>query len=198
MRDAFYEESVSSLRKEQESRRYTILRVVSIITYVIGGFLLFFSLYVVPDIVEKTSGLGLALSLVQWFLPIVFFIGTGIFFTRFKRRYNVSYDYIFVEDELRVSKVFNGKKRKFLFKLKADSILKLGLCERDSYERTLAGQNRKPIYLTPNRDEAAEGKIFIYLVYSDVAGKDVYVLECREMLLEYLVMAAGKNKLELQ
>ena len=44
----------------------------------------------------------------------------------------------------------------------------------------------------------AEGKIFIYLLYSSSIEKRVYVLECRKELLEYLVFAAGRNKFERQ
>ena len=58
-------------------------------------------------------------------------------------------------------------------------------------------QGKKAVPLTPN-NEPAEGKIFIYLLYSSSIEKRVYVLECRKELLEYLVFAAGRNKFERQ
>ena len=77
---------------------------------------------------------------------------------------------------------------------KADQILQIGYVDSASFERTIAGiQGKKAIPLTPNR-EPAEGKMFIYLLYTSSVGKKVYVLECRQELLEYLVFAAGRNK----
>ena len=106
----------------------------------------------------------------------------------------MSYDYTFVQDELRVTRVFNGKTRKHLLTMKADQMLMIGYADTDSYERLIAGQrNKKPTYLTPN-GEPAEGKIFIYIHYSTSIGKTLYVLECRKEMLEYVVFAAGRNK----
>ena len=74
--------------------------------------------------------------------------------------------------------------------------VKIGYVESASFDRTIAGmQGKKPVLLTPNR-EPAEGKMFIYLLYSSSVEKKVYVLECRKELLEYLVFAAGRNKFE--
>ena len=108
----------------------------------------------------------------------------------------MSYDYTFVEDELRVTKVFNGKSRKHIRTFKAEQILKIGYVDSASFERTIAGlQGKKAIPLTPNQ-EPAEGKIFIYILYSTSVEKKVYVLECRKELLEYLVFATGRSKFE--
>ncbi len=199
MRDAFYEESAISKNSASETKKYTVFRIVSYVFFALTGISLLLFFYLLPMILAETSGAGRTFSIIQWVLPAVTFLASAIVFMRMKFRYNLSFDYTFVEDELRISKVFNGKKRKYLFKMKSDTVLKIGLCERESFERTLAGHPNKPIYLTPNRyEEPAEGKMFVYVVHSDPACKNIYILECREMLLEHLVQAVGRNKLELQ
>ena len=198
MRDAFYEESASSQRATAEIRKYMIFHVIGIICIVIAVIHAFFSVAFVPAIIsESKETITLVLGLVQWFSPFLFLVGLAILCWWWKKRYNVSYDYVFVEDELRISKVLNGKKRKFLTKITAEEILKLGFCANDSFERTISGQERYVKYMTPNK-EPSEGKMFIYVVRSGSMGKTIYVLECREQLLGYLVKAAGRNKLELR
>ena len=75
-------------------------------------------------------------------------------------------------------------------------MLKIGYADKDSFQRTLEGiRNKKAVYFTPNK-EPAEGKMFIYILYSTSIEKTLYVLECRQQLLEFIVMAAGINKFE--
>ena len=77
-------------------------------------------------------------------------------------------------------------------------MLKIGYVERDSFRRTLEGvRDKKAVYLTPNR-EPAEGKMFIYILYSSSIEKTLYVMECRQQMLEYIVLAAGRSKFETQ
>lgn len=198
MRDAFYEESASSQHAAAESKKYMVFHVTGIICIVAAAIHAFFSITFVPAIIgEAEDTLTRVLSLVQWFAPFLLLVGGWLLAWWWKKRYNVSYDYVFVEDELRISKVFNGKKRKFLVKLTADSILKLGLCDNDSYERTISGREKSVCRMTPNKTPS-EGKMFIYVVNSGAIDKTVYVLECREQLLGHLVQAAGRNKLELK
>lgn len=196
MREAFYEESAISVRSDAEAKKYTAMNVFAIIFFVLAGLWAFLSLNAAPASLLEQKGAALAIALIQLIAPFLFLIASGIAFLKLKKRYNVSFDYTFVEDELRVSKVFNGKKRKFLIALKAEQMLKIGYCENDSFERTTANMGKKSvIFCTPNA-EPAEGKKFIYILYPASAEKCVYVLECRTMLLEYVVRAAGRNKFE--
>ncbi|MBO5046145.1 MAG: hypothetical protein J6C93_04665 [Clostridia bacterium] len=196
MKEAFYEESANARKGATEAKKYTVLHVIGVICFVVAVMHGLFSFTYVPMIINETSGVGLALSLVWWFGLLAMFVFLGFIMFRWKRKYNLSYDYIFVEDELRISKVFNGKKRKHLITIKADQILRMGKCESDAYERTRAGIEKKPIFCTSNV-EPAEDKMFIYIVVSNSVGKSIYVLECRLTMLEFLVRAAGRNKLEL-
>lgn len=200
MKDAFYEESATSLRSKAEGKKYAVLHVTSMICCVLAAIHAFFSITYVPSIFNECQEKGLsvgatAFQLVQWFMPLVLLVGLFFLFWWWKKRYNLSYDYTFVEDELRVSKVFNGKRRKFVVTLKADQMLKIGKCENESFERTLSGNEKKIKYLTPNR-EPAEEKSMIYILYSSSIEKSVYVIECRKQLLENIVLAAGRNKWE--
>ena len=197
-RSAFYEESAISTRERKEKRVYMVFHVASIVVLVIAGFLVLFSLTSVPAILSDTEldAAGKAISVVLWLLPILSLVGFFFLFRYIKRRNNLSFDYTFVEDELRVTKVFNGKSRKHLHTFKAEQILKIGYVDSASFDRTVAGlHGKKAIPLTPN-EEPADGKMFIYLVYAFSSDKQVYVLECRKELLEYLVFAAGRNKFE--
>lgn len=197
-RSAFYEESAISTRERKERRNYLVFHIASIVVLVLAGILVFLSLTTIPSILadEALSGVQKAISIVVWLMPILSLVGFFFLFRFIKRRNNVSYDYTFVEDELRVTKVFNGKSRKHIRTFKAEQILKIGYVDSASFERTIAGlQGKKAIPLTPNQ-EPAEGKIFIYILYSTSVEKKVYVLECRKELLEYLVFATGRSKFE--
>ena len=193
-RSALYEESAVCADMRHEQRMYKVFHITSIVCLAIVAFFVFFSLSFIPGMISKKAWL----SLILWVVPMLLFVGFFFLFWKLKRRYNVSYDYTFVEDELRITKVFNGKSRKYLVTLKADQMLQIGYEGSSSYERLEAGlHGKKPKYMTPNR-EPAEGKIFIYIHYSSAIEKTLYILECRKEMLEYLVFAAGRNKFQPQ
>ena len=202
-RAAFYEESAVSVNARSEARAANALHIVSIVCLVLAGIIVFLSLTIVPNWIGMylegdVSLAWLIVQLVVWASPVLALVGLFVLFRFLKRRKNVSYDYTFVEDEVRVVKVLNGRVRKPLATLHADMILKVGYEEKDSFRRTLDGlRDKRAIYLTPNR-EPAEGKMFIYLFYSAPVEKKLYVLECRQQLLEFIVMAAGITKFERQ
>ncbi len=200
-RELFYEESAVSAKSRSESKIYMAFHIVSIVFLIIVCIQIFFSFSYVGSQVDlyqngEMTQIQFIISLAQWFVFIAACFAVSLIFFFLKRRFNVSYDYTFVEDELRVSKVFNGKKRKFFKKFEVEHIMKIGWAENDSFERTRAGMSKKNIVmLTPNK-EPCEGKEFYYLLYSSSMEKTLYILEARQEMLEYLVRAAGVNKLE--
>ncbi len=197
-RDRLYEESAISLRSEKESKYYTLFKVIAIVIFVIGGFQLFMSFPYIQNTVTNAelTTMEKVMFCIMWFALTAAILLIGLFFFLLKNRFNISYDYSFVEDEIRFTKVFNGKKRKFLTTVTMDNVLKIGYCDKPSYEATLRGLGgKKPKILTPNKDPE-DGKMFIYLLVSTSLEKRVYVLECRQKLLEYLVLGAGRTKLE--
>ena len=193
----FYEESAGSARQKKEAKMFQVFHIAGIIFFVFAAFGVFLSFLFVPSMIDQAQkeDINPTLSILIWCLWIVSIGAIGVVFWILKKRFNISYDYVFVEDELRISKVFNGKRRKFIITLKADQILKIGLCENDSFERTVSGNQKKVRYMTPNR-EPSEDKSMVYVLYSSSIEKSVYVIECRKQLLEYLVLAAGRNKWE--
>lgn len=204
MREGLYEESATPARGVTEAKWYTAFRVIAIIAFVVAALMVAFAFNYVPIVLagtvdEETGQVYTAARvfyIAAYFVFVALMAGTGALFWKFKNRYNVSYDYIFVEDELRVSRVFNGVRRKFYKRFNADMILKMGKCANDSFHQVTAGMGKKQIiYLTSNR-EPAEGKEFFYMLYSSTTEKSVYILECKTQLIEYVVRAAGRNKWE--
>ena len=197
-RTTFYEESATSVNAQTEARIAKAYNIASIIALSIAALIVFLSLTYIPSMFMMYEGVALVLNLIVFFAPILALIGLFFLFRHLKRKKNISYDYTFVEDEVRITKVFNGKSRKFQHTLSAAQMLKIGYVDKDSFRRTLEGvRNKKAVYLTPNK-EPAEGKIFIYILYSSSIEKTLYVLECRQQMLEYIVLAAGINKFERQ
>ena len=198
-RDGFYEESAISARSDTESKLYNVFRITGIIFMVFG--VVFGLIFSFPQIVsvlgdEELTNIGKIIYIVEWFLMLVFIVGIGVIFWFVKNRFNISYDYTFVEDELRITKVFGGRRRKFITTLKADRILQIGWVDSDAYDRALHGlSGKKPKLCTPNK-EPLEGKEWIYVITSSSIEKSMYIIECRRQLLENLVFAAGRNKLE--
>lgn len=197
MRDMLYEESATSNREAAEAKFYMLYLVLSVVCFAIGGIVLFFATSFIRGIAidDELSTLEKALNIGVLVFVVVALLGCGTIFWFIKKRFNVSYDYTFVEDELRVTKVFNGRSRKPFTTIRADFIYKIGWCEKPSYRDVLRGIEGKPKFLTPNKTPA-EDKEFIYVLVGGTLGKTVYVLECRRALLEYLVQSAGIDKLE--
>ncbi len=197
-RDKLYEESAVSTRSKSESKIYTTFFVVAMIFFVIAAILLFFSFNDIVGVVnnEKATTLDKALFIVMRIGLVLALALIGLLFFLLKNRFNVSYDYIYVDDEVRFTKVFNGRRRKYIATVTMDNLLRIGYCEKPSYQNALRElRGKKPKILTPNKTPA-EDKMMIYLLANTSLERRVYVLECRKEMLEYLVLAAGINKLE--
>lgn len=193
-RDALYEESAQPVDSKKQKRWYTTFQVIFILFVIFTVIHAFLCVLTLPTVIATLKGAALAYSLIMWLLPLVLLGLTAFLFFRIRLRFNQSFDYLFVQDELRITKVFNGKKRKHIITLEADHVLQIGYCEGTTFERTYAGLGgKKPRFMTPNR-EPAEGKEFIHILYSSSMGKTLYILECRKEMLEYLVPVVGRNK----
>ncbi len=197
LKDMLYEESASCNRAGAESRLYTVFLVLSIICFSIAGVTAFFATSVIRGFFLDKSlpMLGKIMYTAIWVVFIAVFVASGVVAWFLKKRFNLSYDYSFVEDELRVTKVYNGRSKKYLTTISCASILRIGRCEKPSFQDVLRGIQGKPHYLTPNKTPAEE-KEFIYLLVSSQLGRTLYVIECRQAMLEYLVQSAGVNKFE--
>ncbi len=202
-KERLYEESAISNRSRTEEKFSLFYKILAIACFAVALFIASFAFGYVPEVLHTTVAddgtvnvTARVFYLLTYFAVIVLVFGMGWIFWVIKNRFNVSYDYTFVEDELRINKVYNGKKRKYITTVKADRILQLGWVDSDAYRRAVQGLGgHKPKRFTPNKTPA-EDKEFYYILVSSSIEKSIYIVEARQMLLEYLVLAAGKTKLE--
>lgn len=209
--DVLYEESAVNAKAVKDAKKY---KVVNLISWVVMGIalicaLLFFTWCLPNFLVSPNSPPPENVSAEEWkqqilggrsvgIFVILQFVFLGLlwfFLFSLKKRINVSYDYTFVSGELRIAKVFNINKRKFLYKIQSEEILQLGDVENDSYDRLTNDPATKRILLTPN-GEPAEGKFFMYILTGESSGKKLYILECREELLVNMLRFVKRGTLE--
>ncbi len=180
--DVFYEESSQAHDSKKDTKKHLIVSIISYVFLALGcmGILLIFNFPM------------------DLLLPLIFFtiwmFATWFLLSRFKRNFNVSYDYCFVSGELRISKVFNVNKRKLVARIDAEDMIQLGDVENPSYERFSNDPTVKTVFCTSN-NSAAEGKFFMYIL-AEYNGRKLFVLECRETLLMHILRFVPRSKLE--
>lgn len=199
--DVLYEESAVNVNAPKVEKRY---KVINIISKFFGALAVIFAVIFLFNLLTflfsfkamKAEDRGSAIALLIFLLFMLFlFVGPWLACFLLKRRINLSYDYTFVSGELRISRVYNVNRRKFLYRIEAESILKLGAADAPSFERVCADPSVKQIVCTPNA-EPAKGKFFLYIQTSEPVGKRVYVLECREELLVNILKFVKRGILE--
>ena len=195
--DSFYEESAVNLNEKKQTTVYSILHGVQVVFVVLALLwgLFFMGFLPLPD---ESKGETFAQVLPDWiffFMVLLSFITFAVICSIAKKRYNVSYDYVCVSGELRVSKVFNGKRRKLVCRLDPADILQIGDMDSPSYDRLVKTPGLKEVVCTPNL-VAANGKFFMY-VYGNADGmKKIFLLECRESLLVNMMQYLRRDVLD--
>lgn len=199
--DVLYEESAVNANAAKGEKRYKIL---NLFTWFFGVLALIFAILFVIGLVsflmamsamkaeDRAAAIG---SLIFYFMMITLFGGPWLACFLMKRKINVSFDYTFVSGELRISKVFNVNRRKFLYRIDAESIQKMGDADSPSFDRVISDPSVKKIVCTPNA-EPSGGKFFLYIVTSESSGRRVYILECREELLINILKFVKRGILE--
>ncbi len=199
--DVLYEESAVNANAAKGEKRYKIL---NLFTWFFGVLALIFAILFVIGLVsflmamsamkaeDRAAAIG---SLIFYFMMITLFGGPWLACFLMKRKINVSFDYTFVSGELRISKVFNVNRRKFLYRIDAESIQKMGDVDTPSFDRVISDPSVKKIVCTPNA-EPSGGKFFLYIVTSESGGRRVYILECREELLINILKFVKRGILE--
>ena len=188
--DTFYEESAINQKEKTQKTIYTILHVVQIIFIVLAVFFAFlvFTFFPLSGPAEGATETELnnyyATQSVGFFALfwMVSFILFAVLLIFIKKRFNISYDYIFVSGELRIARVVNQSKRKLVCILDSETILQVGDMDSTSYERIRSTPGLKEVICTPNTT-ASEGKFFLYILAQTDGLKKLYILECREELL---------------
>lgn len=182
--DVFYEESSIAKNSKKGEKKYKVIHVFSCIVLFIWIVLLISTILTIP-MWGNVIFLG---------MQTLFFFGLWYLLYRWKMNCNVSYDYVFVSGELRISKVFNINKRKLMVRINCEDMQQIGDVENGSYERLASTPQTKEIICTSNV-VADEGKFFMYISVND-NGKKLYVLECRELLLMNILKFARRGVLE--
>lgn len=206
-RDVYYEESAVSSNAKKGERRYKIMHIVSLVILTVAIVLFFFFVmnmpFAKPSASEATDAANyeemLAVYDMMKFIALfclfnsLFLFGVWFVLFKLKARVNISYDYVFVSGELRVSKVININKRKLIARFDCEEIIQIGDVESQSYGLLKSDPTNKEIICTPNY-EAAEGKFFMYIHIND-NGKKLYILECREQMLVNILKFAKRTTL---
>lgn len=182
--DILYEECAHPKNENRAAVIYKIFHIASVFFYVFGAILGVFGLLTAISIPNLIFNLILAATQ----------IGFAALLGWIKKRFNVSYDYIFVSGELRISKVINTNKRKLVARFETEDMLQVGDVDSASYDRLKSDPMTKTIICTSN-DEAAEGKFFLYIL-ANYNGKKLFVLECREDLLINIMKVAKRGVLD--
>lgn len=205
--DVFYEESAVNQNAEKGMKRYKVLHIISWVFLILAILFLVLTLFHIPvkprpERFETQEQYQAAVEMYPMYVSLCLFLAllTSVFismwvaFGQFKKRVNISYDYIFVSGELRIAKVFNINRRKLVDRINAEEIIQIGDVDNTSYERLASSPDTKVVYCTPNV-EAGEGKFFMYILHNS-NGKKLYVLEARELLLMNIMKFARRSVLE--
>lgn len=190
MQEIFYEESAKTQNTGSASRRYYIMKIFMVISYVFAVLwvILFLNFF---DFSKGVTWQSIILAL----LPIVLFIVSGIMLGRFKDKFYVDYDYTFVSGSLRFSKVIKNYKRKFIIKFETSDIEKIGLCDSESYMRYSSMPEIKKKILTSNMT-AEEDKDFYFIVANCNGNKNLLTLECTETFIVNIMQYTNRTILD--
>lgn len=207
-RDIIYEESSVPMNAVKGARKYKIMHITSMVCLVLAILLFLYAILNMPFGTPDFSGATSPEELEQWeaayavgkfFASIclaggILFLGIWFALFKWKARVNVSYDYVFVSGELRISKVININRRKLITRFDCEDILQIGDVENKSYDLLKGDPTNKEVLCTANY-EPTEGKFLMYIHVND-NGKKLYILECREQLLVNILKFAKRTVLE--
>ncbi len=205
-RDIIYEESSVPLQAKKGERKYKILHVASVVCLVLAILLLVYGVFSIPtsnfdqitdatELENAQAAYGMMKFLSTFcLLNGVLFLGFWFLLFKWKARVNVSYDYVFVSGELRISKVININRRRLITRFDGEEILQLGDVDNQSYDLLKADPTNKEVLCTANY-EPTDGKFFMYIHVND-NGKKLYILECREQMLVNILKFAKRTALE--
>ena len=184
MQETFYEESSVTQDLKGNKAKYIIFKVISISSLVMGIFFTIM-LFIAGSVFELIF--SIVLAAMSYF--IFFFLG------RKKDAFFLDFDYTFISGNLRISKVFNNKRRKNIANFNTTDIITLGRVDSQTYERLVKDPQNKLMIATPNQ-EAGENKGFYYIHFNQSGNKKVMVLECTEFFMYTVLKHSSKTVLE--
>lgn len=189
MQEIFSEESVCMNDDRRAKRWYKVFTAISISSFVLAAlvFLWVLMMWFTPvskDAIEALEDnlTAIIIQFVIFFVIALLLLASGLLFRVKRHGFFISYDYTYVNGELRVAKVIHDRKRKILYRLLDEQLLLIGRVGSDSYNKAKNSPDCKEDILTPN-EEAADEKEFFYVQASTKVGKRLLVLECRPMFI---------------
>ncbi len=202
--DVYYEESAVNQKEGKERKINKIIGIIAKIFLILGAGMSLFAIFTLisligglapdaPEDIKQAYDAQKSLAIFCSFFG-VFFLLQWFLLSKLRARYNVSYDYVFVSGEIRISKVFNVNKRKLIARIDCADILQVGDADNSGYERLRSDPSTQEIICTAN-EQALGDKFFMYILANN-AGKKLYVLECREVLLVNMMKFMKRTVLE--
>ena len=176
MQEMLYEESAKCQNEKKESKIFKILLTFSIISFAFSmvGFFILINFMNLNDY--------WLFNVIIYVLPIIFFLAMGIFLIKFKNRFCVDYDYIFVTGSIRVSKVINNALRQTIYRFNCSQIEKIGPTDSKTFKAYL-NSNLCKIELLTSNEQPQEGKDFYYFIINYNNEKKLLIFECSKVFL---------------
>lgn len=171
MQENYYEESSKCQNEKKERKKHVTILVFSVVSFFLA-FISFFNIIYFLSFDEN-----FLINLIILLIPLIIFLAIGILLFKYKDKFCVDYDYIFVSGSITISKVVNGTSRKKLYDFSTRNIEKIGKVESKQYKEYFNNVAVKKVYLTSN-DVSSEGKDFYYIAMVSNAQKELLILEC--------------------
>lgn len=197
MRDTIYEESAVSQKQGREETIRKILLIFSIILFVAAAYMLILLLlqinvYITAEADSKDAAL---IILIGRIVMCVLFAALGALVMYIRSRFGYSFDYEFVSGELRIAKA-NKSRRRPLYRISPEEFLKVGKVGSNSYYGLKQNKLLRETRFTKNKIPSAD-KDFYYILYADHLGKQLFIIECRKELIQYISLYTARGTVEL-
>lgn len=187
MREVYLEESVETVDKNIQKKKYSLLTASSIICYVFGFIWMIMFFYSVQNLE--------LINYVVIFVPFFIFELIGYVISSFKHRVIVDFDYSFNSGTLAFTKVYNQARRKTFITFDTHDIEKLGFYNSNYFKKYNLVDDIKKIYFTLN-ETPLEGKSFYYIVVNKNAEKYLLVIECSSIFINNIISFSKSYVLE--
>ncbi len=189
MQEVFYEETAMVQSSAPAKTKYYTVKTFSVISYTIAVFWLILSIMFFP-----LQG-NVLVNILFAAIPFVLFLLSGILLGKMKDTLYVDYDYTFVSGSIRFSRVIKNVKRKGILKFDTTNIEKVGIYGSDTFDRYMLMPEKKKMILTSNKTPE-DGKNFYYIVANVGGIKYLFVLECTETFISYVIRYSNRTVIE--
>ena len=187
MREIYLEESVETVDKSFQKKKYLILSISSIFCYVFGFAWALIFFYLVKNLEF--------INYIVIFFPFFLFVGIGYVIGSFKHRAIVDFDYSFTSGTVRFAKVYNESRRKTIISFENNNIEKIGRYNSDFFKKYSLVDSIKNIPLT-NNSISTNNKGFYYIVVNKNGEKYLFTLECTYNFINAIISYSNNYVVE--